>query len=1078
MAAVDDKRGREFAELARQFLLWLRTNELPGVPGLRGTPISHFQLYAGIYRRTYKKLTAPMWVGEPEEERRIQGLRLHATHVLLVTPPGETEVSPSGDLIRCNRIVETGKVPLEKPGALVTVAPMLDSVKADEATLQTFIKFAFTTILQRVDLVYDDAAAAAKANFQYPFIFDYETPRRAYENNVNELPVPAEIRPKPGSNRFQEVLAARERAFRAHVHLHATYVSRGSQHYAGNYYRKWRVKRALDPKQRQFRPTLLSDEYLKECFAEFVMKQGDDYLMIVLPTGRIVYRLLWEGKPGATPGRLTVQPQFSIGAPLEPPAPRLRRKGDKDDDPGDSGLQVPIPAVIFRALEGKDESPGQISFGKLKYTAGETNRFVVDYKAYLRWYYDNQQLRFGTDKEWFDEFVKVFFGDQTYPVHLTVYPAVRIDRDELFLNELRQEASKAAGSMKQRLTEIIDWCKPDERNYVFIQGMRFGTEDNPRELIGISPNYEVYEWNPRTALVTATPINKWLIDFQHSLVYAEVYRNTAGMLPFITLITWGGVIVATGGALGLGSTMVGLSRATVPELVKNAAGKFIAKEAVRKARLQLIAMLVDGLLSLMPSSDHILYQFLHGLFEGFGGGAVEHYLSEIDDRLERQIDKIPAIAANLATKGGYRAYVVYDKLSSAAVRLAAVVKALKTVLTEQRAQIAAQQLRRLGHHAGVAFLIILFVVVYLDYVYRSNLGKNQKEIDRWVEKQKKTLVFMVRETGDEIASYARELQDELRSLRKSVSGSLAKSPEARAAVRRQDERLSRAIGGKLKKGLDEVPAVADFLQLLIEQMGVKNWDELKSLGFGELMARGFDALPKQALAGDQAHKLGAALGELIGTIMLERQIVPEGVRKKGGMIFGHPQHQAAKGALAGGTWRALWQFAIYPFENLGNMPATLKRGLEEQRGWYDNRFSTAKHRDTSYRDFVRDLIGDEDELARRLIRLAEDEGLKEHLDRLVLSAKDNMIPPDLEALTKGDNPEWPTDAILFVLYTWLRLGLREILQGFNLINDAQPYGGAFKLSELLDIIGLDIALDDTTAAALRATFTRIKTANP
>ena len=45
MAPADDKRGLELAELARQFLLWIRDNELPRLPGLRGAEPGHFEIH-------------------------------------------------------------------------------------------------------------------------------------------------------------------------------------------------------------------------------------------------------------------------------------------------------------------------------------------------------------------------------------------------------------------------------------------------------------------------------------------------------------------------------------------------------------------------------------------------------------------------------------------------------------------------------------------------------------------------------------------------------------------------------------------------------------------------------------------------------------------------------------------------------------------------------------------------------------------------------------------------------------------------------------------------------------------------
>lgn len=47
-----------------------------------------------------------------------------------------------------------------------------------------------------------------------------------------------------------------------------------------------------------------------------------------------------------------------------------------------------------------------------------------------------------------------------------------------------------------------------------------------------------------------------------------------------------------------------------------------------------------------------------------------------------------------------------------------------------------------------------------------------------------------------------------------------------------------------------------------------------------------------------------------------------------------------------------------------------------------------------------------------------------------------------------------------------------------MIEDDTPYNQKFKLSDLLDIIGLDIALDDKTVGDLRTKFTSTGKATP
>src|SRR5688572_11511681 len=88
MSTADEKRAEELAELARQFFLWIRDNELPGLTGFKGRPPSDFIMNAGIYR----KVEGSIWSGggtvikyweDPDEQRRLKSVNLGVRHVLL-----------------------------------------------------------------------------------------------------------------------------------------------------------------------------------------------------------------------------------------------------------------------------------------------------------------------------------------------------------------------------------------------------------------------------------------------------------------------------------------------------------------------------------------------------------------------------------------------------------------------------------------------------------------------------------------------------------------------------------------------------------------------------------------------------------------------------------------------------------------------------------------------------------------------------------------------------------------------------------------------------------------------------------
>src|SRR5206468_2646899 len=145
--------------------------------------------------------------------------------------------------------------------------------------------------------------------------------------------------------------------------------------------------------------------------------------------------------------------------------------------------------------------------------------------------------------------------------------------------------------------------------------------------------------------------------------------------------------------------------------------------------------------------------------------------------------------------------------------------------------------------------------------------------DAWVDRQRKTLQHMIKETGDEVAHYLDGLRADLAALK--ASG----TPVTPEVLHKHDEKLRQVIKDKLSKGAHDVAGVADFLVLLLREMGVDNWQELRKLEIEDLLARGWDALPKATLLPEVAEKLGHALGELAGTIILERRLTPDSVRK-------------------------------------------------------------------------------------------------------------------------------------------------------------------------------------------------------
>ncbi|MGW2937489.1 hypothetical protein ACWDA7_38010 [Streptomyces sp. NPDC001156] len=1072
MSSKDDKRGKDLAELARLLLLWLQDNELPGTQGLRGTPPGDFELYAGTYHELQRnqkrvldnRILPHLWDGEPDEFRRFQQLRLGVSHLLLVDNPNHVVQLPDGRRFTQNRIVEAqpgGR--LDREGALVTVAPELDSRDADDETLGRVRNYDVSAVLRRVDMVWDDVAEAVQAGFRYPTLLSYDPPRLAYDMNVKDIIVPAGTDP---------------REFRDTLYNTATYENRRRiAEDGGDHYNKWQADRPRSPKRRDFRPTLLSDKYLKDCFTEFVMKKGDDVLLVELPAGRAFYRLLRDDRrPRRKPSdALTVRQLLVIGK-LDPRS-AAQIAADIAQGVTDTPLVVPVRAVLFHVLEGGHDVP-TVRRGKLDYSGGPPTRFTIDYRAYVRWYHGDR-VDLGADENWFQSFVDTFFADAAYIIDLEhPQPDVDLtgqvkkpdlDREELFLKPLRAAAATAQGPVRTQLQQLVEWCKESPYRFVFLRGTDFGLAGKPHELIGIAPSGDVYEWLPHFGVVTRMRLADWFQDLRIRLLAEQLYRDTAGLLPFIAIVTWGGVIVMTGGVLGMGGVLGNLARQTVRELGVQFANKEITQEAARKAAPLLAAAIVEGvvsIVSMLPVSDSLEYKislrFLHGFCDGFSSGAITHYLSEADERLKHAAELVPEVAANVWTKGGYRVYLIYRKVSVALDKLALVVQTVQ-VLSNVQAQRIADQLSKLSESVGTGFLVILFVVVYINFLVTSK----QNDLDAWVDRQRKTLQHMIKETGDEIVNYLDGLRADIADLK--AQG----APVTSDVLHKHDEKLRQVIKDKLSQGAHDVAGVADFLVLLLREMGVENWEQLRNLDLEDLLARGWAALPKATLLPEVAEKFGHALGELAGTIMLERRLTPKSVRKGSSGIYNREPHNVAKLALNGGIWRALWRFVLFPFRDLSSVSDSMRKALESQDVGKATTpggatFSKISHGDTAYRQLLLDLLGDSEEISRRIMKLAEDEGLKDRISQLVTSVAADKLPPHFGELINGEHPEWPGDAVMFVLYTWLRIGMNHLLSAFELIHDDKPFDGKFKIADLLDVLGIDVDLKDKEALALKA----------
>lgn len=388
----------------------------------------------------------------------------------------------------------------------------------------------------------------------------------------------------------------------------------------------------------------------------------------------------------------------------------------------------------------------------------------------------------------------------------------------------------------------------------------------------------------------------------------------------------------------------------------------------------------------------------------------------------------------------------------------AAVQALDRVWTDDRARALAQAFGLLGQRAGLAFLLVLVVAVYVDEVSRTDTDREKRDL--WARKQSELLQYMIKETGADIAAYAEVLHEEAKG-----------RPSDPAVLRQRNERIASRMADAIARAPREAPVVAETLREFLAELGIKNWDELTRLGLVELLALGVDAwLARHPdFLPHEARVLGTAVGELIGTIFLERAVMPAKWRRVKDPDAA--MSTAVRGVVAGGSVRALLQFARHHVDRLhertrsaSSVPSVPGEGVGDLFEW-------AETPAPAYRLMLNEALGASRSLSHSMRHLASQDDLAARVRLVTAHARSATPPPIGELAGPGpDDPAWPRDAVSFLLYAWLRAGIQQLLWAYETLEDQAPYAGDFRLALLLEILGLDVQLDDLLTDKLRTEF--------
>ena len=509
---------------------------------------------------------------------------------------------------------------------------------------------------------------------------------------------------------------------------------------------------------------------------------------------------------------------------------------------------------------------------------------------------------------------------------------------------------------------------------------------------GNHKTFDVIEWDPTTGLVTRMLLDDWLevmVDRLRSR--PDLYEATNGVIPLVGMVFLAGAAPVAGLALTAAVEEYGVG-VIARSVVRKLAARLSAKEVIDKiadevwveARRKILAIVVDLVVKCLPTTDDLATRFVRGIIHGYGAGAIDHYLSGIDARLEREMKDAKMAVAYMVSPGATRAWQVYsiaDKVWAVTVRAQAIYDALEKVWSDDLPGGVVKKAKEISQVLGGVVLILMVVLLYMLEMSSSKAEAQRLKTKAWVEEQTKALKFMIQETGDHLIEYAKKLRKVINELK-------SKQQEVRPEhFRDADEDLAQHVKASLAKAATAfLTGITDLLALFLKRMGVSTWQDLEELRLPELLARGYDAFPVDALLPDLLEKAGESMGELLGGLGIQRAVVPKEIKKTGGFLFGRPTSKLAKRGLADRTWRLLLHALVQPFEDLTKLPsrlaAVMKATAPDDAPQFQRYKPTKK---ISFTEFVEDVLDHDATLQARLAVLVEDGTIEMELGTLIQS---------------------------------------------------------------------------------------------
>ena len=943
---------------------------------------------------------------------------------------------------------------------------------------------------RRADLVWDDATELLASEFPYTNVataLSASVRRKVYGASLSDV--------KPPEDDENTGFFDNGSRFYAAAATQGTYATEED---GQPYYQKWLAANPTAPKDRVFGFDALSDAYLQLNYRPYDLEKGFVHLYLEVGRMMVLVKLMLDGQ-----GQLQYEGIIGQGVPelgnyftiVNEYIAAEKAKNNK----------IKGTASFIYTLEGTDHPPKftqqEAASGNLSLNVMEQ---VVDPQAVVQTArglaldaVDDAQRRW-TSRDWLREMVRLRFSEQWVWFWKNSYIEMfyQIDRDKLFLDELRAAQKKAVGPLRQTIDDLIKKANADPNLYLVKRGTKYGPD---KRVMGSDDSY-VYFYNNSTRLVTRLPMFVFWRDQNVSQISQEIYDATKGMIPIIKAVVWGGTVVMSVGIIGTETLIQGFREYVgeyIADKISGAAIQKLITETFKRFRLRLMALLILPVLDLLgkkifgeTTAGRKIFSFLEGFAEGF----TEHAFQAIIRRWESVLNLEPA---------AYRTVKLLMRIEGILRWIDEKMSALKDFINETVASALSHRFVEIAVEAGTALIALIDNLYFLDYKKAKGFLELYAEIaevpvpseqdwDRWRHRHFletfKNYKDEIESAGKDVAGVYNDVQGAVQTAMKVVKtteyavGAVALTNFALAGglvplmllslkkVATKVGALARTKPGKIAGA----GAAGGFIAaLLLDDDFAKDVMEFTG-GFGKAAASlgsGAAATADFAWATpERMQRIGQLLGVVVASVVISRAVIKKGdwqkrwtARKNFPTFWGKEtlRQQFNVNPLLPGLKLALFHYvqmvseviadsntAWAEFEGkveailLGEADPTLKDIVEEDKG-----ITLPK---------LIDILKLADQLLLKwLQQLAGVPGLTEEI--LSISEKLKSIAPSqlpsLEGLT-DDPAEWAREAIMYIVLTHLQGAINLLLHSLQStlepINpkDANPVSVGFVLQTL------------------------------